>query len=252
MVSKIIKHPVTGIVISIVVTAAFFFFIEQKEIKPRYAVSEPETLAEATADAPGLELLWEGEKIENVHSISIVIWNAGRQFLDKNSISMTEPIRIAYPPSVKILYANFTRTSRDGLKFTVTDLAGTGVSAMQIEIVGDEALEWKDGGLLKILYSGPRTEEFVVTGRIKGSKEGFARADWNGISTSGLRFESIWILVLALIPVLASLGSVLLRARHWGTSLSWPMVVLPFAFFVVMIVMSLYLLRPLLGITWLR
>jgi hypothetical protein len=188
--SKIAKNPVVnlligvgGIIIGLAFAAGFYFLVEQKEIKPRYAVSEPETLAEATADAPGLTLLWEGEEIENVHTIDVVIWNAGRQFLDKNAISATDPIRITYPPGVKILYRKFVRTSRDSLEFTATDLAGAGTRAIQVEIVGDEALERKDGGLLKILFSGPSTKEFGVTGRIKGSREGFTKADWDRISS---------------------------------------------------------------------
>jgi hypothetical protein len=200
MLSKISKNPVVnfliavgGIIFTIMFAVGFYFLVEQKEVQPRYAVSEPETLAEATADAPGLKLLWEDEEIKNVHTINIVIWNAGRQFLDKNAISATDPIRIAYPSDIQMLYARFVRTSRDSLEFTATDLADRGMKAIQIEIVGDEALEWKDGGLLKILYSGPSTKEFVVTGRIKGSRQGFIKVDWFVISSgnSGLWYGAI-------------------------------------------------------------
>jgi hypothetical protein len=198
MLSKISKDPVAnfligvgGIIVGIVFAVGFYFLVEKKEAQPRYAVSEPETLAEATADAPGLKLLWEEEEIENVHTIDVVIWNAGRQFLDKNAISATDPIRITYPPGVKILYMKFTRTSRDNLKFTATDLAAAGTSAIQVGIVGDEALERKDGGLLRVLFSGPSTEEFVVTGRIKGSREGFIEVDWDRISLS-----PVWVAFL--------------------------------------------------------
>jgi hypothetical protein len=199
MLSKIIKSPVTGFVIGIggiIFAVVFYFVVEQKEVKPRYAVSEPETLAEATADAPGLRLLWEDEEIENVHTINIVIWNAGRQYLDKDSISATDPIRITYPPGAKILYMKFTRTSRDNLKFTATDLADAGTSAIQVGIVGDEALERKDGGLLHVLFSGLSTEEFVVTGRIKGSREGFTKVDWGRISASGFGWIALVTIVI--------------------------------------------------------
>ena len=190
MLSKISKNPVTnfligvgGIIIGIVFAVGFYFVVERKEIQPRYAVSEPETLAEATADAPGLKLLWEEEEIENAHTIDIVIWNAGRQFLDKSAISATDPIRVTYPPDVQILYAKFIRTSRDNLQFTTNDLTSAGTRAIQLEIVGDEALERRDGGLLKILFSGPPSNEFVINGRIKGSREGFKRVDWDEVAS---------------------------------------------------------------------
>ena len=64
--SKIAKNPVATLLIGVGLTivgigfaVGFYFLVEQKEIKPRYAVSVPETLAEATADAPGLKLPWE-------------------------------------------------------------------------------------------------------------------------------------------------------------------------------------------------
>jgi hypothetical protein len=204
-----------------------------------------------------LTLLWEGEEVENVHTIDVVIWNAGREYLDKNSISATDPIRITYPPGVKILYMKFTRTSRDNLEFTATDLADAGTSAIEVGIVGDEALERKDGGLLRILFSGSGTEEFVVTGRIKGSREGFTKADWHRISsgpvwvflvTAGGGVLAMWTLEIFFIEALRRISkSERFRVRRWHLML------VPALFFLAMVwtLANTNVLRLIFGLTWL-
>jgi len=197
--SRVIRNPVTQIALGVIVAWGFFYFVERKEIVPRYAVSEPELIAERTADAPGLQLFWEGEEIKNVYSTKIVIWNAGRQFLDKSSMSSTDPLRVVYPSDIKILYAKFVKTSRNNLTLDVTDRTHQGMNALEINIVGDEALERGDGGLLKILFIGPPTDDFVVTGRIKGSREGPTQVEWRNISTIRSWGERLLLLAFILL-----------------------------------------------------
>ncbi len=181
----ILTFVLTQILLALLISATAYFIFEHKDIKPRYAISSPEMVAEATADAPRLKLFWDNEEVKNVYSLKIAIWNAGREYLDKSSISATAPIRVTYPPDVQILYADFIRTSRDNLSFTATDLSSTSTRAIQIQIVGDEALEQKDGGVLKILYTGQGSDEFAVTGRIKGSKQGFKEVSWAALTKEG-------------------------------------------------------------------
>lgn len=185
-INSIMEHPLIKLLLSIVSSfiiggVLVFYWVEQKEIEPRYAVSNSEMIAEATTDPSRLRLLWDNEEVQNVYSIKIAIWNAGRQYLDTTSISATDPIRVTYPSDIQILYADFIKTSRDNLSLTATDLYSTGTRAIQIEIVGDEALEKRDGGVLKILYTSQSSDEFAVTGRIKGSKQGFKRISWGSV-----------------------------------------------------------------------
>jgi hypothetical protein len=203
--NSIIKHPFTTKIFDIViggflVGAVVYFVVEQKEIEPRYAISTPEMIAEATADAPRLKLLWDNEEVHNVYTLKIAIWNAGREYLDKNSISATDPIRVMIPPNVQILYADFIRTSRENLDLDATDLSSTGTKAIQIEIVGDEALERNDGGVLKILY----TRQSNHNGRIKGCRQGFKEVGWATVTLPPYSYW--WVLVMPLIYILMILS----------------------------------------------
>jgi len=211
-IKPIITFVLTQILLAFVISAAAYFILEQKEIKPRYAISTPEMIAEATVDTPRLKLLWDNEEVQNVYSLKIAIWNAGREYLDTASISATDPIRVIYPPGVEILYADFIRTSRGSLSLTATDLSNTGTRAIQIQIVGDEALEQKDGGVLKILYTGQSSDEFAVTGRIKGSKQGFKEVSWN-IATRTLSSSNIITPVIWFASGLFLVVSIIKRSR---------------------------------------
>jgi len=214
--NSIIKHPFTTKIFDIViggflVGAIVYFVVEQKEIKPKYAISNSEMIAETTSGAPRLKLLWDNEEVQNVYSLKIAIWNAGREYLDKSSISATDPIRVTYPPDVQILYADFIRTSRENLDLDASDLSSMGTKAIQIEIVGDEALEQKDGGVLKILYTGHDSDGFAVSGRIKGSKQGFKEVGWSSITREIPR--SLILVLALLIPftafyILTAIGKV--------------------------------------------
>jgi hypothetical protein len=209
--------------------AAFWYIVERKEIEPKYAISEPQRVTEGQWDAPGSKLLWDNEQVENVYSVRIAIWNNGRQYLDNVSISATDPLRVTYPPGVKILYADFFRTSRAGLAFEATDLSSAGTDAIRLEIVGDEALERHDGGVLAVLYTGERSDPFTVVGRIKGCKDGFVRVDWTtrySASYIMLSFMSvISVLIAALILILYAL-KVLNRTHRLFITSFWSLLVL--------------------------
>lgn len=189
---KVIKHPIIQLMLGFILSWGLFFFVERKEVLPRYAVREPELLAEQTAEAPGLQLFWEGEEIENVYSTDIVVWNAGRQFLDEGSISSTDPLRVVYPSDIEILYAEFIRTSRATLKLNVIDRGEQWMNALVIDIVGDDALERGEGGLLRVLFVGPSSGDFSVTGRVKGSRGGPVEVEWDRAHT-----RRSWVAALA-------------------------------------------------------
>ncbi len=189
-----LKHPITSLVIGIigVLLAVLFYFLSLKEIKPRYAVSEPELIAEQTLDTPKLKLLWDDIEIKDISSAKIAIWNSGWQYLDDSSISNTDPIRVLIPEGVTVLSSSFIQTSRDKLRFkTSIKTSAKNEQYILIEIDGDEALEHNDGGVLKILFTGKSTKSFVIDGRIKGSKEGFVKTAWSQ--------TSIWETIISII-----------------------------------------------------
>ncbi len=178
--SEFFKHQATGTIIGIIGVSmgVIFYMLSIKNIEPKYAVRPSELLAEVTNDTERLKLLWDEKEISNIYSIKILFWNDGRKFLDKNDISTTSPLKITIPPDIDILFHQFVKTSRDDLKMESEYRETKNTKDIYINIIGDEALEAGDGGIVQILYSGEKTSDFFMKGRIKGVKYGIEMVDW--------------------------------------------------------------------------
>jgi hypothetical protein len=194
------KLGVLGALASLASFAAMFFLAKgEPAVEPRYAIDWHDVIAESTADVPELTLSWKGRQLSSLRRVRIGIWNQGTRYLDKPQISRTDPIKIEYPKGIEVLSARFTYTSRPSLELAalVTDEGER--QAIIVDIVGDDALESMEGGILSILYTktkgfgpfgdvrgdlfGPALTDFEVTGRIKGSQGGFQRVPWKDATT---------------------------------------------------------------------
>ena len=173
----ILKHPVTGVTAGAVVSA-YFYFIGIARVEPRFASSPAELLAEKSAKAPMMSIMWNTTEVANVRSADVALWNGGRMYIDNALVSPTEPIQIRPSVDISILSAQPIVTSRTNLHFA-TSISGSNLSqVVTVDVVGDEALEEHDGCIIKILFTGDAPCEFSVTGRIKGCSKGFERVDW--------------------------------------------------------------------------
>ena len=197
-VTAFLQHPFVNLIVGVLVTAMFFYFVERKEIDPRYTVRENELIAAQTSDAPELELYWNGEKINDVYSIKIAFWNSGKQFLSMDNVSNVNPIHIVVPNGVQILFAEVTKTSRPTLKFSTTFISET--KEIRINILDDEVMEFMDGGVVKILYTGTPDSDFYVAGRIKGNNTGFQKSGQGDMTlTLMVIIISIYIVVYGML-----------------------------------------------------
>ena len=173
------NNSIVQIIVAIAITAAFFYFVERKEIEHRYSVSPIELIAEQLDDSPNFKILWDDEEIQNIKSVKIAFWNAGKQYISKDNISETNPLGISIPSGAKILYAEFIKTSRSDLDLNTSyNPSNIAPQFIEIEIIGDEAIEKNDGGVIKILFTGDTKDDFALTGRIFGSQNGFKEMGW--------------------------------------------------------------------------
>lgn len=178
---KYAAHPIASMVIGIIATVAFFYLVERKDIDPVYAISKIDTLAQETTDAPDLKLLWRGEEIQNIRVVRIAMWNQGRQYLDDGRLSASDQLRVVVPPDARVLYAGFSRSSRPTLRFSTASLpSADNVQFVTVNIANNDALEYQEGGILQILFTGDPNRDFMLVGRVFGTTSGFRRVPWQG------------------------------------------------------------------------
>ncbi|WP_197178100.1 hypothetical protein [Pseudoalteromonas sp. SWN166] len=188
----------TGIIIGISV-AVVLYFAAKAEVEPKYAVQNSRLLAEVTDKTGDLTLLWKKNKIDNLYSTDILMWNAGGNYLDKSMFSETDRLRLCPNENTRILQARFINSSRENLQFSLDENGEK--DCLYINIVGDEAIESGDGGLINVLFSGNQDSEFTINGRIKGYKNGFQVVEWDEVvlkmdNTAKFLFPVIVILQL--------------------------------------------------------
>ena len=175
------KHPITALVAAIAVGFTTYFLSKSAK-SPVFAVSPPELVAQKVNGEGNLKIFWEDKEISNVASVKIALWNEGSQYIDKNDVSTSDPIRIKSAAKVKILSVNQVASSRDTLKFNwQKDVDANGSESAVISVVGDEALERLDGALFHVLFSGQLDSPWAVTGRIKGAPSGFQQKKWSRV-----------------------------------------------------------------------
>jgi hypothetical protein len=197
-----------GLLIGIlgVLIAIFSIIYSTKDKSPVYTVSNPNLIAQTIQGENNLKITWNGENINNVASVTVAIWNKGRQYIDKSDISTDDPIQVV--PSdhnSKILAVYVLKTSRPNLNFdTNINSNKSGYDYVIINIEGDEALEYMDGLVLHILYTGSINNTWDVTGRIKGVPNGIVKQNNVTLNKTNLPpFEALFFPFFTIVGVCA-------------------------------------------------
>ncbi|MDP3296694.1 MAG: hypothetical protein Q8N09_03740 [Thermodesulfovibrionia bacterium] len=243
MIEKLDKTTIFSIV-SLIITillSLVLFFLDKKEMEPKYAVKESGLLAQLSNEEPKLKIIWDEIQVQNVRSADIAIWNAGSMYIGSKNISETDPIRIVVPKEINILNYKVVNTSRPNLVFGLSLINDKSSDReIQINIIGDEALEKEDGLLIRIVYSGADVNEFSVIGRIKGAKSGFKKVNWWDIAPKEFPLPLVYtILVLSILFLVLGFIVASLYAKKLKTNKS-KFCVVCFINGILMIFMSIY------------
>src|SRR5216684_2807288 len=113
---RLVLHPITGVTVAIAV-GFITYYLSKSTKDPVFVVSPSELVAQTVNGEGSLKILWEDKEIQNAASVKVALWNDGSQYIDKNDISVAEPIRIESSEKVKILSVNQLAGSRQTLKF---------------------------------------------------------------------------------------------------------------------------------------
>jgi hypothetical protein len=180
------KHPITALLLSL---ATFYLGIQftKSEKEPVFTVSMPALIATTSESKNKLKILWDKKVVSNVATVKVGLWNQGKALIGKEDLTAADPIRIVPTEKADILDVVVVKKSRENLQvnWKIESVKGDSKSVL-VNIVGDEALENKDGVLLQILYAVPSSEvvcscQWSVTGRVKGVKSGFVSRNWTGL-----------------------------------------------------------------------
>lgn len=189
---KIVKNPITQIVIAIFI-GWFFYSIGQKEAIPSYAVEDYQVFADLQEDVPELKLLWNNKPINNFYGGRVAIWNSGNNYIDSSRLNSADPIRIVIPDSIELLNFYISDRSRPDLDVTATKKNFGGSEVIEISLNGQEALEPNEGVAVKMYFTSDKPGSFTVDGRVKGIPEGVQLLDWKQEFSRQNLHWAIWL-----------------------------------------------------------
>lgn len=149
-----------------VVLAIVFYVKSKKDRLPCYEVSG-NTLIEGVDKAlDGLQLQYKGKQQNRITVTKIVLWNDGRETIDKNNIVPTDPVRVICPVDIDILDIQVTQVSSNANAIELCEPSKDGENTSYP--INFEYLDHKDYLVIQIVHNGDETRKFSVKGKIKG------------------------------------------------------------------------------------
>ena len=201
-------NPITALIFSIV-SGFYFYYFALSEKEPFYFYSTPQLVAEkANSD---LKISYKDSEVKNVYLTNLILWNNGKSYIDNSDFIKTKPIKFYSTKDIKILSASIKKKSRDDINFSNIIRNDT----LFITLDGEEAIEQGDGVNFHILFvdnsskNGIDKSTFILSSRIKGTKNGFEYFDVNNFNKDGSSKNVflLWgiIIILLLIRIVTLL-----------------------------------------------
>ena len=150
---------IAGIVIAIMT-----YFASTKKKLPRYAIRSANLVEGSVTRIKSLEMLYGGQKIENLTATRIALWNAGRETIQGSDIARADPLRITSEADMKILSAEVMEQKNPANQFSVSVSGDQNCAELSFDY-----LDKNEGAVLQLLHSGTRWSKIEVQGRIKGA-----------------------------------------------------------------------------------
>ncbi|ENP7382201.1 hypothetical protein ACEC18_002765 [Vibrio parahaemolyticus] len=160
-----------GFVIAVIsfLLAIFFYFRSQKNKVPCFDYTSSTIIEGINLALEGLEVNFNGQQQERVTVTKLVLWNAGRETIDRNDIAERDKLRIIIPKGVTILDIAHVDSSVDSNEVRLGDvIVENGGAHCSIDF---DFLEHNEYVVIQIVHDGSSDEKFKVKGKIKGAKE---------------------------------------------------------------------------------
>lgn len=156
---------VAGIVLGFV-TSYVFYLIQLKRRELCWSIDSASLIKGYSSLFEKLEILYGGQKIENLTVSKIVIWNNGNETIDGKDIAIPPHIYPRDEENTKILDAKIIKTSTLGNGFEILEKSDDSILLFQFDY-----LDPNQGAVIQIIHTGISVLPFILDGEVKGVKE---------------------------------------------------------------------------------
>ncbi len=143
---------------------AIFFYIKGKKVKlPYYAIRSHNIVRDLVSRIDSLEMLYAGERIENLTATKIAFWNAGNDTIKREDIPDKAPLTVTVKKGYKILEAKILHFIEEANQFSIP------ISEDKSHIsIYFEYLDKNQGVIIQLLHTGKSKQDIEINGKIKG------------------------------------------------------------------------------------
>lgn len=156
---------IIGVVLGVVgiVTGYVFYVRGRKAKEPYWTITTINLITGYSSIFKDLEIRYKGNEIPNFTVSKVVVWNNGRETIDRSDLTKVEPLCIRASSDAEILDAKILKVSNAASNFGIELLADR-----KNILLGFDYLDFHDGAVIQIVHTGIHGEAIFVEGKIKG------------------------------------------------------------------------------------
>lgn len=142
---------------------AILFYLKGKKNKiPIFSVRSYNLVNELSGKIQKLEVLYSGNKINNLTISKIAFWNDGNETIKNQDIAPADPIKILIDDKFEIFEAEILE-KKEANNFELIDLD------YKSKIISFDFLAHNEGAIFKVIHSGKSSKDISIVGTIIGS-----------------------------------------------------------------------------------
>ncbi len=154
-----------------IVTAIYFYLKGKKNKIPTYILRTISLVQENIQKIETVNILYSGNKIDNLSITKIAFWNDGKETIDHSDIAQNNPIRLTIEKDYIFLDAEILYQKNPSNDFNIS----LSEDNKYIDITFDY-FDYEEGIILQVFHTGNKSNNITLTGQIKSVKK-FHRKD---------------------------------------------------------------------------
>lgn len=145
-----------------IVFTTYFYYKSKKSRIPIYIIRTINLVRENIKKIDTVEILYSGEKINNLSISKIAFWNAGKETISSDNISLSNPIKVVISDGFEILDTEilFQKNTANDFKVKISE-------DNKSILVSFDYFDFEEGIVLQIFHTGNSSRDLLLDGKVK-------------------------------------------------------------------------------------
>ena len=152
-----------------IVLAVIFFIKSQKNKTPCYLFSSNTIIEGVSQTFDEIEIRYKGQAQDLVSVTKLLLWNAGRETIDKTDLVERDQLRVTAHAQIDLLDVHIIGVSTESNLVTLGKVTQQDKSSTFS--INFDFLDHADYFVIQIIHNGTSSENFSIAGKIKGVKK---------------------------------------------------------------------------------